>query len=219
MDNAPLLTVLVFRGNSASQPEGSTKGYHVLKVIEDGPADRAGIEPYFDFIASINGIRLDSEANLSEQLAANVGREVLMHVYSTKRQSVRVISVIPSDNWARPEDGFLGCSVRFCDFQKASENVWHILDVQPNSPAAQAGLRSEYDYVIGSPNASLFDKDDLYNLVVKHIGQTLPLFVYNSEYDAIREVLIFPNNSWGVWVVRLATVIYIVSAKSLAHSQ
>ena len=39
---------------------------------------------------------------------------------------------------------------RFCSFEGANENVWHILDVQPNSPAAQAGLCSDSDYIIGA---------------------------------------------------------------------
>lgn len=33
-------------------------GYHVLKVFENSPADDAGIEPFFDFIITVNGIRL-----------------------------------------------------------------------------------------------------------------------------------------------------------------
>lgn len=60
---------------------------------------------------------------------------------------------------------------RFCSFEGANENVWHVLvrrhfaylvlhansllnfilkEVEPNSPAALAGLKSDYDYIIGS---------------------------------------------------------------------
>ena len=39
---------------------------------------------------------------------------------------------------------------RFCSFEGANENVWHVLDVQPNSPAQQAGLRTDSDYIIGA---------------------------------------------------------------------
>ena len=38
---------------------------------------------------------------------------------------------------------------RFCSFEGANENVWHILDVSPNSPAELAGLRQFSDYIIG----------------------------------------------------------------------
>ena len=32
----------------------------------------------------------------------------------------------------------------------ANENVWHVLDIAPNSPADIAGLRSYTDYIIGA---------------------------------------------------------------------
>ena len=35
----------------------------------------------------------------------------------------------------------LGISIRFCSFEGANENVWHILEVKPTSPAEAAGLR------------------------------------------------------------------------------
>ena len=41
---------------------------------------------------------------------------------------------------------------RFCSFEGANENVWHILDVSPNSPAELAGLRQFSDYIIGMGN-------------------------------------------------------------------
>ena len=37
--------------------------------------------------------------------------------------------------------GLLGISIRFCSFEGANENVWHILEVKPTSPAEAAGLR------------------------------------------------------------------------------
>ena len=43
-----------------------------------------------------------------------------------------------------------GISIRFCSFEGATENVWHVLDVQAKSPAAIAGLQSDTDYIIGS---------------------------------------------------------------------
>jgi hypothetical protein len=30
-------------------------------------------------------------------------------------------------NWGG--DGVLGCSIRFCSYAHAAENVWHVLDV------------------------------------------------------------------------------------------
>lgn len=36
----------------------SYNGYHVLKVQDGSPADDAGLEPYFDYIVSMNKTRL-----------------------------------------------------------------------------------------------------------------------------------------------------------------
>jgi len=69
-------------------------------------------------------------------------------VFSSKTMSVREVTLVPSRNWGG--QGVLGVSIRFCSFDRANENVWHILDVQPNSPAALSGLRSNSDYIIGS---------------------------------------------------------------------
>ena len=44
---------------------------------------------------------------------------------------VREIFITPSNTWGG--QGLLGISIRFCSFEGANENVWHILDVEPNS--------------------------------------------------------------------------------------
>jgi hypothetical protein len=82
---------------------------------------------------------------------------------------IREVTLLPNRNWGG--QGVLGVSIRFCSFEKANENVWHILvsslpnlfdlirhlkqkygfkEVQPHSPASLAGLRSNSDYIIGS---------------------------------------------------------------------
>lgn len=48
-----------------------------------------------------------------------------MTIYSSKTQSVREVTVIPSTSWGG--QGLLGVSIRFCSFEGANENVWHIL--------------------------------------------------------------------------------------------
>ena len=68
-------------GQSTEVPGGGSEAYHVLKVLsscmiswtfhvsflfwvtqvlDNSPAQRSGLEPYFDFIVSIDGIRLVS---------------------------------------------------------------------------------------------------------------------------------------------------------------
>jgi hypothetical protein len=87
-------------------------------------------------------------------------------------------------------------SIRFCTFDKANENVWHILDVQQHSPAALAGLRSNTDYLIGA-DTLLNDAEDLFTLIESNEGKPLKLYVYNSESDMTREITLTPNVGWG----------------------
>lgn len=50
---------------------------------------------------------------------------VKMEVYSIKTMQVRELFVVPSNMWGG--QGLLGASVRFCSYQGANENVWHVL--------------------------------------------------------------------------------------------
>ena len=45
------------------------------------------------------------------------------------------------------------------------EDVWHILDVSPNSPADLAGLLPYGDYVIGSPEGTVKGESGLVELI------------------------------------------------------
>merc|ERR1719508_724544 len=92
--------------------------------------------------------------------------------------------------------GLLGVSIRFCSFEGANENVWHILEVSPGSPAELAGLRQFSDYIIGADSV-LHESEDLFSLIEAHEGRPLKLYVYNTETDHCREVTITPNGAWG----------------------
>lgn len=180
---------------SAEVPGGGTEGYHVLRVQENSPGHTAGLEAFFDFIVAIGTTRLNQDNDtLKELLKSNIEKPVKMTVYSSKTQSVRDVSITPSHSWGG--QGLLGVSIRFCSFEGANENVWHILDVQPNSPADLASLRSNTDYIIGADSV-LHESEDLFTLIESHEGKPLKLYVYNSETDSCREVTITPNSGWG----------------------
>lgn len=123
-----------------------------------------------------------------------IGKQLPLTVYSSKTQNVRSIVIEPSDTWGG--QGLLGISIRFCSFEGANENVWHILEVHPSSPADLAGLRPFTDYIIGA-DAVLHESEDLYTLVESHENRCLKLYVYNSQEDSCREVTITPNSKWG----------------------
>ncbi|XP_053454072.1 Golgi reassembly-stacking protein 2 [Nycticebus coucang] len=180
---------------SVEIPGGGTEGYHVLRVQENSPGHRAGLEPFFDFIVSINGSRLNKDNDtLKDLLKANVEKPVKMLIYSSKTLELRETSVTPSNMWGG--QGLLGVSIRFCSFDGANENVWHVLEVESNSPAALAGLRPHSDYIIGADTV-MNESEDLFSLIETHEAKQLKLYVYNTDTDNCREVIITPNSAWG----------------------
>ncbi|XP_006890708.1 PREDICTED: Golgi reassembly-stacking protein 1 [Elephantulus edwardii] len=182
-------------GASVEEPAGGSEGFHLHGVQENSPAQQAGLEPYFDFILTIGHLRLNRENDtLRTLLKANLEKPVKLEVFSMKTRKVREVVVVPSNMWGG--QGLLGASVRFCSFRRASEQVWHVLDVEPSSPAARAGLRPYTDYVVGSDQL-LQESEDFFTLIESHQGQPVKLMVYNSELDFCREVTVIPNAAWG----------------------
>ncbi|KAK6625194.1 hypothetical protein RUM43_005485 [Polyplax serrata] len=181
--------------HSAEIPGGGTEGYHVLRVQEGSPGHKAGLEAFFDFIITIGTTRLDQDNDtLKELLKAGVDQELKMTVYSSKTQSVRTVSITPSSNWGG--QGLLGVSIRFCSFEGANENVWHVLEVHPSSPAEAAGLKPFEDYIIGA-DSILHESEDLFGLIEAYENRPLKLYVYNTGDDTCREVTITPMSNWG----------------------
>ncbi|VEU22899.1 DEKNAAC103974 [Brettanomyces naardenensis] len=91
--------------------------------------------------------------------------------------------------------------------------VWHVLRVQPNSPAHLAGILPD-DYIINCEGGKLSTGgEDLLGKVVSSVYSkwrlkreqsthdippcSLVLYVYNHDYDTVRPVTIFPNGNWG----------------------
>ncbi|KAL2085252.1 hypothetical protein ACEWY4_018572 [Coilia grayii] len=134
-------------------------------------------------------------------------KPVKLEVYSSKALRIRELEVVPSNMWGG--QGLLGASVRFCSYQGANENVWHVLvghlicchyillgDVEPNSPAALAGLQAHLDYIVGADQV-LQDSEDFFSMIESCEGRPLKLLVYSSKTDQCREVEVTPNGSWG----------------------
>uniref|UniRef100_A0AAG5DHT7 PDZ GRASP-type domain-containing protein n=1 Tax=Anopheles atroparvus TaxID=41427 RepID=A0AAG5DHT7_ANOAO len=181
--------------HSISVPGGGTEGYHVLRVQDNSPGKTAGLEAFFDFILAIENTRLDQDNDtLKELLKANIDKEIQMTVYSSKTQNIRLVDITPSSSWGG--QGLLGVSIRFCSFEGANENVWHILEVHPSSPAEEAGLIPFTDYIIGA-DSILHESEDLFTLIESHEGRPLKMYVYNTDLDRCREVTITPNSKWG----------------------
>jgi GRASP55/65 PDZ-like domain len=76
-----------------------------------------------------------------------------------------VVPIIPSRAWSQSQtDAFgsqsnessqpslLGLSMRMCEPETATDNVWHVLDVLEGSPAESAGLVPMGDWILGLHN-------------------------------------------------------------------
>ncbi|XP_067824074.1 Golgi reassembly-stacking protein 1-like [Heptranchias perlo] len=180
---------------SVEIPSGGNEGYHVHGIQENSPAQNAGLEPFFDFILTMGHTRLNKDNDtFKDLLKANAEKPVKLEVYSMKAAKVREVEVVPSNMWGG--QGLLGASVRFCSFEGAHEHIWHVLDVEPNSPAALAGLRPQTDYIVGADQV-MQESEDFFNLIDAFEGKPLKLLVYNSETDTSRDVMVTPNGAWG----------------------
>ena len=78
-----------------------------------------------------------------------------------------------------------------------TDDVWHVLDVIPNSPADVAGLLPYGDYIIGTPEGLVHGESGLGELVEDYLSRPLRLYVYNHEYAVTRLVTITPSRNWG----------------------
>ncbi|XP_022669116.1 Golgi reassembly-stacking protein 2-like isoform X2 [Varroa jacobsoni] len=182
-------------GQSNPVPGGGTEGYHILRVQDNSPGQKAGLEAFFDYVVAVGSTRLNQDNDtLKDILKSSVEKPLRMTVYSSKTQRVREVQIVPSTLWGG--QGLLGVSIRFCSFEGANEIVWHVLDVTPGSPADLAGLRSNTDFIIGA-DSILHEPEDLFTLIDAHEGRALKLYVYNSDTDACREVVITPQRGWG----------------------
>lgn len=189
---------------------------------------------------------------LKDLLKASVEKPVKMLVYSSKTLELREATVTPSNLWGG--QGLLGVSIRFCSFEGANENVWHVLVRAPRSsshfhffngsslasfpmfhpvsnrkwsPTPQQHLQA-YGHIPTTsleqirswtrsatfPSHSLsllctvlimsslfsslpLQSEDLFSLIESHEGKGLKLYVYNTDTDNCREVVITPNSAWG----------------------
>jgi hypothetical protein len=175
--------------NGAQTP--SSAGAFGFQVLRNTNNDIA-LEPWFDFIIGINGRTIDNAdpTLFSTEIRNCAGATISLGVYSAKGQAIREIYAIV------PHDAGLGLQLQWTPLS-VGEDVWHILDVMPNSPADVAGLLPYSDYVIGSPEGVLRGDGGLGELVEEFMNRPLRLFVYNSEYDVSRMITITPAKNWG----------------------
>ncbi|KAF2707365.1 golgi reassembly stacking protein-like protein [Pleomassaria siparia CBS 279.74] len=174
------------------EPSQSSQAGFGFQVLRNTNPD-VPLDPWFDFVIGINGRTIDNpDPNLFATEVRNcAGSTISLGVFSAKGQKIREIYVpIPA------EKPTLGISLQWTPLS-VTEDVWHILDVIPNSPADLAGLLPYGDYVIGSPEGLVRGESGLSELVEDYLNRPLRLIVYNHEYAVTRPITITPARGWG----------------------
>mmetsp|Transcript_34917 Transcript_34917/g.33213 ORF Transcript_34917/g.33213 Transcript_34917/m.33213 type:complete len:321 (-) Transcript_34917:63-1025(-) len=74
---------------------------------------------------------------------------------------------------------------------------YRVLGVQPNSPAAQGGLVSFFDFIVAAQGVNLRTLDGTFIDIIKGSeDKPLPLTVYNWKSRTFREVILVPSRRW-----------------------
>ncbi|KAK3670275.1 hypothetical protein LTR78_009829 [Recurvomyces mirabilis] len=200
LDSDPSSTTTTTTTNQHSSHSGTTSGSG-FQVLRNTSPDLP-LEPWFDFIIGINGRNIDNPdpALFATEIRNCAGSTISLGVYTAKGQTVRELYVpIPPPTTTTTREGKgsgLGLALQWGSLTQTND-VWHILDVMPNSPADVAGLLPYGDYVIGSPDGPLRGDAGLNSLIDSFTDRPLRLFVYNHEYDVTRLVTITPSRNWG----------------------
>ncbi|KAF8442844.1 GRASP55/65 PDZ-like domain-containing protein [Boletus edulis BED1] len=202
---------------STSSQTQTSHALHVLRVTPSSPASQTSIEPFFDFIVGYNDInsfsaRTELDATELERIVEeHEGRVLNLLVWSSKTRETRVVPIVPSRGWAlaqqavlpledsgaSPQPSLLGLSMRMCEFESTTDNVWHVLEVVEGGPAESAGLVPYGDWIIGWSGGVLSAENDFYELVESHVDKPLRVYVYSYDFDNLREVVLVPNRHWG----------------------
>lgn len=97
----------------------------------------------------MNGTLVESDkSSLANVLLANEEKEVAL-VFSNVADARRRDVALRPVKWNGP--GLLGAAVRYKTISSAMDHVLRVLDVLPDSPAAEAGLVPNSDYIVGTP--------------------------------------------------------------------
>ena len=90
------------------------------------PGDKASLVSFFDFIIAANGVPiLANDRTFIDLITQSKGVPMKLLVYNYKMDAVRECTITPDSGWGG--NGLLGITIRFDCYEKASENVVHVL--------------------------------------------------------------------------------------------
>ena len=188
-------------------------GMRVMACEKGSPAWGAGLVPWFDFVVAVNGRGFDEDHALEALMAAAAsgsaapangalaGRaaaagaaepataaDVRLTVFNAKVRAQREVVVRPDKRWGGA--GALGLMVeapRAVD-EAACQHCARVVRVAHRSPAFEAGLEPDVDYLLGAEGVPFESLDDVGDAVNASRQGPVLVFVYNALKDAVRTV-------------------------------
>ncbi|KAA6413011.1 MAG: golgi reassembly stacking [Lasallia pustulata] len=171
-----------------SPSSNGTRGAFGFQVLRNKNPE-IPIEPWYDFIVGINGRHIDDPdpTLFATEVHNCAGSTVTLTLWSAKVPSPPLPSPLtplnppispgpphPHPPLAVPFPPLLGLTLQWTPLT-LTENIWHILDVIPSSPADAAGLLPYGDYIIGTPEGLMHGEAGLGELVEDHLSRPLRL--------------------------------------------
>ncbi|EJC97943.1 uncharacterized protein FOMMEDRAFT_114717 [Fomitiporia mediterranea MF3/22] len=81
--------------------------WHVLDILENSPAESAGLVPYGDWIVGWSGGVLSAEGDFYDLVEAHEDKPLRVYVYSYDFNTLREVVLVPNRQWGG--EGLLGC--------------------------------------------------------------------------------------------------------------
>ena len=164
-------------------------GYRIISIDSGSPLSNLGIEPMLDYI-----VYTDPKTSFEEYLSNNEDKEIKIKLYNIITKAFRELSITPR-KWQG--DGLLGVNVVYEDYSTAHARVIHVLSFYANSPLHKAGFINFKDYILGTNEHGFDNINQFKECIENHDKEDLTLYVYNSEKQKVRKLVLRPDKDWG----------------------
>lgn len=168
-----------------SKPTGVS--LHIIKVAKGSAADRHGLLPMFHYITAVNDVEVVSEEDILKITQSWESGGLRLLIYDSRTKETQLVEMV------RAEDERIGFSIKLHTGEMYPFS-FRVLDIEYNSPAIEAGLHKDQDYIIGYEGGSFSNVYEFESILEKHKNTKLVLLVYNMGMISIRKVEIVPNS-------------------------
>ena len=171
-------------------------GWKILYIFPASPCDNVGLTPYCDILTHVNRTPIEQH---EQSILASIQpyKQLSLTFFSLATRTSRSVTVTPRP-WAG--DGLLGLMIRHDTITPFSVlDTLHVLNVHPNSPAAEAGLVAKADYLLGTPRWMFrgFQQLDAWLAEAEKAGGVDTLLVFNTSTWRVREARVKVRRGWG----------------------